>query len=104
MHLAFWDRQWLSKFEEWERIGSVRFPPLREFYNELNNAMLLWWRSIEPAQIRFEAIAAAEAIDTKAATLDEPILQAILAERPRTLIRGVHRGEHLEEIDQALRK
>jgi uncharacterized damage-inducible protein DinB len=26
MHLAFWDRLWLAKFEEWERIGVVKCP------------------------------------------------------------------------------
>ena len=26
-HLAFWDRLWFEKFEEWERTGVVKMPP-----------------------------------------------------------------------------
>jgi hypothetical protein len=42
MHLAFWDRLSLAKFEEWERTGTVDIPPLREMVDGINNAMLPW--------------------------------------------------------------
>src|SRR5690242_2926215 len=57
-HLAFWDRQWCAKLEEWERIGKVVVPPLGEAINRLNDGMLVWWRSISPGQVRFEVVAA----------------------------------------------
>ncbi len=104
MHLSFWDRLWLAKFEEWERTGVVKMPPADTEGNPaaMNDAMLAWWRSISPPQARHEVIAAAEAIDSVAARLPESIVAAILAARPRTLIRGIHRREHLDEIERAL--
>ena len=104
MHLSFWDRLWLAKFEEWERTGVVKMPPADTEGNPaaMNDAMLAWWRSISPPQARHEVSAAAEAIDSVAARLPESIVAAILAARPRTLIRGIHRREHLDEIERAL--
>ena len=103
-HLAFWDRLWLEKFEEWERTGVLTMPPADTEGNPaaMNDAMLAWWRSISPAQTRHEVVAAAEAIDSFAAQLPEPIVTAILGVRPRTVIRAVHRREHLDEIERAL--
>jgi hypothetical protein len=102
MHLAFWDRLWLAKFEEWERTGTVQMPRIGEAVNSINDGMLVWWQTIAPAQIRYESVAAAEAVDSKVANLPEPIVAAILAVRPRTLIRAIHRREHLDKVEQAL--
>ena len=102
MHLAFWDRLWLAKFEEWERTDVVQIPPVQDFVHGINDGMLSWWRTIAPAQVKYETIAAAEAVDSKAASLPEPLVEAILAVRPRTLIRATHRREHLDKIESAL--
>jgi hypothetical protein len=102
LHLAFWDRLSLSKFEEWERTGKVEIPPMRDMVDGINNAMLPWWRTVDPAQVRHEVIAAAEAVDRKAETLPAPIIEAILVVRPRSLTRAVHRRQHLDQIERAL--
>ena len=101
-HLAFWDRLWLAKFEEWERTEVVRIPPVENFVNGINDGMLPWWHAMGPAQIRYEVIAAAEAADRKAERLPEPLVAAILAVRPRTLVRAIHRRQHLDEFERAL--
>jgi hypothetical protein len=102
LHLAFWDRLSLSKFEEWERTGEVQIPPMRDMVDGINNAMLPWWHTVAPAQVRHEVIAAAEAVDRKAETLPAPIIEAILAARPRSLTRAIHRRQHLDQIERAL--
>jgi hypothetical protein len=102
LHLAFWDRLSLSKFEEWERTGEVQIPPMRDMVDGINNAMLPWWRTVAPAQARHEVVAAAEAVDRKAETLPAPIIEAILAVRPRSLTRAIHRRQHLDQIERAL--
>jgi len=102
MHLAFWDGLSLSKFEEWERTGEVQIPPMREMVDGINHAMLPWWRTIAPAQVRHAVVAAAEAVDRKAETLPAPIIEAILVLRPRSLTRAIHRRQHLDQIERAL--
>jgi hypothetical protein len=102
MHLAFWDRLSLAKFEEWERTGTVQMPPLQDMVEGINQAMLPWWRTVAPAQVRHEVLAAAEAVDRKAETLPAPIVEAILAARPRMLTRAIHRRHHLDQIERAL--
>jgi hypothetical protein len=102
MHLAFWDGLSLSKFEEWERTGAVQIPPLRDMVDGINHAMLPWWRTIAPAQVRHAVVAAAEAVDRKAETLPASIIEAILALRPQSLMRANHRRQHLDQIEPAL--
>jgi hypothetical protein len=102
MHLAFWDGLSLAKFEEWERTGEVQIPPMRDIVDGINQAMLPWWRTIAPAQVRHAVVVAAEAVDRKAETLPAPIIEAILALRPRSLSRAIHRRQHLNQIERAL--
>jgi hypothetical protein len=102
MHLAFWDGLSLSKFEEWERTGTVQIPPMRDMVEGINQAMLPWWRTIAPSQIRHAVVAAAEAVDHKAETLPAPVIEAIQAVRPRSLERAHHRRQHLDQIERAL--
>ncbi|MFC2014611.1 hypothetical protein ACFLUP_01305 [Chloroflexota bacterium] len=106
VHLAFWDRLWLAKFDEFERDGNLNganSPRDTRFdADTLNDAMLPWWQNIAPIQVKYEVIAAAEAVDRKAASLPDAFIDMILAGRPRTIIRAVHRREHLKEIERTL--
>jgi hypothetical protein len=103
MHLPFWDGLSLSEFEEWGRTGKVQIPPMRDMVDGINKAMLPWWRTVVPVQVRHAVVAAAEAMDRKAETLPEPIIEAILAVRPLSLTRAIHRPQHLDQIQRALR-
>jgi len=102
MHLAFWDGPSLSKFEEWERTGTVQIPPWQDMVDGINHAMLPWWRTIAPPQVRHAAAAAAEAVGCKAETLPAPVIESTLAKRPRSLARAIHRRQHLDQIERAL--
>jgi hypothetical protein len=100
-HLAFVDRLWLAKFEEWERTGVVEMLP-GGLFNGINDAMLPWWRTMAPVHVKHEVMAAAEAADRKAESLPETLVEAILAVRPQALIRAVHRRAHLDTIERTL--
>jgi hypothetical protein len=102
LHLAFWDRLSLAKFEAWERTGTVDIPPLRDMVDGINQAMLPWWRTVAPAQIRYEVVAAAAAVDRKAETLPAPIVEAIPAACPLSLTRAIHRRQHPDRGERAL--
>jgi hypothetical protein len=75
---------------------------MREMVDGINQAMLPWWRTIAPAQVRHAVVVAAEAVDRKAETLPAPIIEAILALRPQSLMRANHRRQHLDQIERAL--
>ncbi len=102
MHVAFWDRQWLLKLDEFERTGEVQIPPMNEFVHVVNEWMLPWWRAFTPDQVRHETISAAAKVDHKIATLPESLAQTILSQRPRSVSRSIHRNEHADEIEQVL--
>ena len=92
----------LAKFEAWERTGTVDIPPLRDMVDGINQAMLPWWRTVAPAQIRYEVVAAAAAVDRKAETLPAPIVEAIPAACPLSLTRAIHRRQHPDRGERAL--
>jgi hypothetical protein len=109
-HLAFWDRLWLEKFEEWERTGTVRIPlvgyhsgqgpPVQ--YDALNDAMLPWWLARDFSAVRRDVVTTATAVDRAVESLPDSVLEQILTTRPRTVIRAVHRRDHLAAIEHAL--
>ncbi len=80
----------------------MRIPPVEDFLNGINDVTLPWWHGISPAQIKYEVVEAADAADSRAESLPEALVQAILTVRPRTLVRATHRRQHLDEIERAL--
>jgi uncharacterized damage-inducible protein DinB len=102
-HLAFTDRLWLEKLDQWERTGTVRMPDIDpRWWDAMIDGMLTWWLAREPDEVRREAVAAAEAVDRKIESLSDSILEQILALRPRTAIRALHRRAHLADVESAL--
>jgi hypothetical protein len=55
---------------------------MRDMVDGINHAMLPWWRTIAPAQVRHAVVAAAEAVDHKAETLPAPIVWKEKGQRP----------------------
>ncbi len=98
-HLAFWDRRSLAALEEWERDG-VRVVPTDP--DAINDALLAQWLAAPPREVVAEVLAAAEAVDGKVESLTAQFAEAVLAQRPRSIIRAIHRREHLDEIERAL--
>jgi len=98
-HLAFWDHRNLATVEEWEHDGVqvTRVDP-----DPINDTMLPQWLAMPPRQALSDALAAAEAVDHKVENLPAEMAAAILERRPRTIIRAIHRNEHLDEIERAL--
>jgi hypothetical protein len=109
-HLAFWDQRWLEKFREWERTGMVRIPFATWHTGEgppvdvdaVNEALLPWWRAREFPEVRQDVVTAAEAVDRAVEVLSAPVLAQLLELRPRTVLRAVHRDEHLAQLERGL--
>jgi hypothetical protein len=103
-HLAFWDAFGAARLEKFARdqqpmeFGS---DALTEF---MNTAGLPQWRATPIATAADLATRAAASIDRVIEGLPAAIFDDIRAmNRPRLLDRSLHRKEHLDEIERALR-
>ena len=101
-HIAFWDRRALVLLARWERQGVQEAP---EDAGAINDAALPEWLALPPRVAADLALAAADAIDEKLATMSDGLLEAILGLKSAiNLDRGdANRSEHLDEIEQSLR-
>ncbi len=100
-HLAFWDQYYLALFEQWERDCIT---PSAADVDAINAAVRFLSRAIPPRTVVELVRAAAEAIDRKLETISPNLEAAIEATgRVRLLRRAMHRREHLDQIERALR-
>jgi hypothetical protein len=103
-HLAFWDGFGAARLEKFVRdrepmeFGS---DTLTEFMNEAGMAQ---WTATPLASAAGLATKAAAGIDLLIEGLPSDVIDQIRAmKRPRLLDRSLHRKEHLDEIERALR-
>jgi len=103
-HLAFWDGFGAARLEKFVRdrepmeFGS---DTLTEF---MNGAGMAQWTATPLASAAGLATKAAAAIDLLIEGLPSDALEQIRSmKRPRLLDRSLHRKEHLDEIERALR-
>ncbi|HEY3065941.1 MAG TPA: maleylpyruvate isomerase N-terminal domain-containing protein [Methylomirabilota bacterium] len=101
-HLAFWDQRiiaLLPRLERGETIGPIEERDV-DWINDAAKPMLL---AIPPRRMAELAVAIADAVDDKVATLGEATLARALAVGPAlSLRRAEHRRTHLDEIERAL--
>ncbi len=99
-HLAFWDHLSLARIRQWKQTG-VSASSLD--LDVINDALRPLLRQIPHRTAADLAIAAADAVDAELESLPDGIVQAIeaLGDR-RRLFRSIHRGLHLDQIEEAL--
>jgi uncharacterized damage-inducible protein DinB len=108
-HLTFWDRFLAERWEAALAAGPGEQPSTmpHELADLINGGLPPTWlafASAAPEAAIAETLAAAEAIDRLIAGLPpETPVAAILAERPALLDRSIHRFEHLDQVERALR-
>jgi hypothetical protein len=100
-HLGYWDLRGVGALEAWRRHGL----PLVFWRGPegVNDARLPVWRAMAPREALDQAIRIAEALDALIASLSDAEAAVVAAQYERMLERGRHRGEHLAEIEHALR-
>ena len=102
VHLAFWDQCALARLERWEQLGVA---PALVDVEVVNAALGALARSIPPRVAADLALTGAEGVDAKVARLAPVFAQAVAAAgQERTLRRALHRGEHLDRVEEALRR
>jgi hypothetical protein len=99
-HLAFWDRRVMYVLDRTEREGKLSFPEIDIFVNDLS---LPLWAAIPPRAAAQIASETAETLDKRLEAFPPALLEEIYAYNERWVVRSLHRGEHLDEADAALK-
>ena len=100
-HLAFWDRRVMYVLDMTERDGKLFIPEIDIFVNDLS---LPLWAAIPPREAARIAIETSEALDARLEAFPPALLEEIYAYNKRWVVRALHRGEHLDEVDAALKQ
>jgi len=99
-HLAFWDRRVMYVLDMTEREGKLFIPEIDIIVNDLS---LPLWAAIPPREAARIAIETAEALDKRLEKYSPALLEEIFNYNKRWVIRALHRGEHLDEAEAALK-
>ena len=99
-HLAWWDRRVLYALDMTERNGKLFAPEIDIFVNDLS---LPLWAAIPPREAARIASETSEALDQRLEDYPPALLEEIYAYNKRWVVRALHRGEHLAEVDAALK-
>lgn len=99
-HLAFWDRRAMYVLDMTERDGKLFIPEIDIFVNDLS---LPLWAAIPPRQAARIAIETAEQLDKRLEGFPPALLEEIHTYNKRWVVRALHRGEHLDNVDAALK-
>ncbi len=100
-HLAFWDRRVMSVLDMTEQAGKLFIPEIDILVNDLS---LPLWAAIPPRAAAQIAIETAETLDKRLEEYSPALLEEIYAYNKRWVVRAMHRGEHLDEVDAALKE
>jgi hypothetical protein len=99
-HIAWWDRRVMYVLDMTEKQGSLFVPEIDIFINDIS---LPHWAAIPPREAARIAIEEAEILDGRLQSYPRNLLEEIYDYNPRWVIRALHRNEHLDEVDTALR-
>jgi hypothetical protein len=99
-HLAWWDRRIMYVLDMTERDGKLFIPEIDIFVNDLS---LPLWAAIPPREAARIAIETSETLDKRLEAYPRALLEEIYNYNKRWVIRALHRGEHLDEVDAALK-
>jgi len=99
-HIAWWDRRVMYVLDRTERDGSLFIPEIDIFVNDLS---LPLWAAVPAREAVRIAMENAEAVDKRLEEYPEALLEEIHKYNKRWVIRALHRNEHLDEADKALK-
>ena len=99
-HLAWWDRRVMYVLDMTQKEGKLFIPEIDIFVNDLS---LPLWAAIPPREAARIAIETSETLDKRLEGYSTKLLEEIHDYNKRWVIRALHRGEHLDEADAALK-
>ena len=99
-HLAWWDRRIIYVLDMTEKNGKLFIPEIDIFVNDLS---LPLWAAVPPREAARIAIETSETLDKRLEEYDPTLLEEIFNYNKRWVIRALHRNEHLDEANAALK-
>ena len=100
-HLGFWDRVTLAAIERYEREGVT---PVKNDFHLINGVLPALFERMSVEQCRSWAVDSAEAVDARIAALSPAMVEEIIQkDGERRIHRHIHRRNHLDQIESALR-
>jgi hypothetical protein len=100
-HLAWWDRRVMYVLNMTEKDNKLFIPEIDVFVNDLS---LPLWAVIPPRDAARICIETSEMLDKQLEEYSPGLLEEIFNYNKRWVIRALHRNEHLNEVDAALRQ
>ena len=100
-HIAWWDRRVMYVLDMTEKNDKLFVPEIDIFVNDLS---LPLWAAIPAREAVHIAMENAEALDKRLEEYPEVLLEEIHNYNKRWVIRSLHRNEHLDEADAALKE
>jgi hypothetical protein len=100
-HIAFWDRRVISVLDETTKSGKLFVPEIDIVVNDLSRPL---WAAIPPREAARLAVETSEELDKRLEVYPQNLLEEIYNKNKRWVIRALHRNEHLDEVDAALKK
>ena len=100
-HLAWWDRRVMYVLDMTAKDHDVFIPNIDIFVNDIS---LPLWAAIPPREAARIAIETSEDLDQRLEAYPQDLLEKIYDTNKRWVVRALHRNEHLDEVDAALKR
>jgi hypothetical protein len=99
-HIAFWDRRVIYCLDRTQQEGKLYIPEVEVAVNDLS---LPLWAAIPAKEAVRLAIENCEATDKRIEEYPQNLLEEVYNYNERWVARGLHRNQHLDEVDAALK-
>jgi len=100
-HLAWWDRRVMYVLDMTAKDHDVFIPNIDITVNDIS---LPLWAAIPALEAARIAIETSEDLDQRLEVYPQDLLEKIYETNKRWVVRALHRNEHLDEVDAALKK
>ncbi len=99
-HLAFWDRRVMLVLDLTEQKGKITTPEIDIAVNDIS---LPLWAAIPARQATKLSIETAQAMDARLENFAPELVEQVYSFNKRWVVRALHRNEHLDEAEAALK-
>jgi Mycothiol maleylpyruvate isomerase N-terminal domain len=100
-HLAFWDQRVMQVLDKTEHDGKLFALEIDILVNDVS---LPLWTVIPPREAARLALDTAQVLDKRLEEFPPALLEELYKYNKRWVVRALHRDEHLNELDEALKR